>query len=40
MGLQKGLNTNMPKKPFQKLYKNLVFDFFSKNQLICVKLAE
>jgi len=44
MGLQKGSKTKILKKPFQKLYENLVFEFFfylfSKNQSKGVKSVE
>jgi hypothetical protein len=40
MGLQRGPIQKFQKRIFQKLYKNLVFDFFTKNQPICVKSAE
>jgi len=40
MALQKGSSTKIPKRPFQNLYKKFVLEFFSKNQLIGVKLVE
>jgi len=44
MGLQKDRIQKSQKRPFQKLYENLVFeflfDFFSKNQSIGVKSVE